>query len=294
MKKKKRLLIIISLLVSAMIVWYWHNNRVQLEMTTYGELIVGTEGSGMVIREEKVFYSSHEGEISLQRSEGERVGYGDKVAQISTEAGQKSIYAGKAGILSFAVDGLEDKLSSENLTEDKVQELKEESSDYSHLVSGHSLSPGDEIYRIVDNQSLKLVVFLPVSWQDNLNEGEEVLLQPANTDIELSADVQRIFESEDELPVLLETRGFVERWLNKRDVEVKLIKSIHRGIKVPRDAIFSRPDGRGVLKAGQGGRFKFTEVSVIASDGESAVVEGINIGEQIIVNPEVMDYGRRE
>ena len=294
MKMRKRPFIIAALLISLMIIWYWHNNRVQLQMTTYGELVVDTEGYGMVIREEEVFYSSHEGEISLQRSEGERVSYGENVAKISSEAEQISIYARKPGILSYAVDGLEGVLSSENLTEDEVQGLKEKSSDYSHLVSGHSLSPGDELYRIVDNRSLKLVLFIPDSWQDNLNEGEEVFLQPANTDLEISAGVKRIFEPEDDLPVLLETRGFVERWLNKREVEVDLIKSIHRGIKVPLDAIFSRPEARGVLRVEQGGRFRFVEVSVIASDGESAIVEGIDIGDQIIVNPEVIDYGRRE
>ena len=85
---------------------------------------------------------------------------------------------------------------------------------------------------------------------------------------------------------------FVPKWTNRRRIDLNIIKNIYRGIKIPRKAVFNQPSGRGVLKVSGYNKFEFQEITILNGNEKYVIVEGLEIGEEIITNPEDFSYGR--
>lgn len=291
---KKILAIIIFCLIIFGAFAFWLNNRIIVETISYGELVVNTESSGLVIRDEEVIKSPEQGEIDLHKSEGERVSYGEKILTINNEEENIPIFADDTGVVSFAVDGLEDFLSPDSIMERNIKKVKTKSSNYSHLVSGHEIARNESLYRIVDNRRIYLLVFISFEWSEKINEGETIFIQPQGAEERFAGNILRNFTGNDESYVLIRIESFPDRWLNKREVEVEMIKDIFHGLKVPKSAVFNTPEGRGVLKLSDRENYQFNEITLVAEDKEYLIVEGLEIGDQIVVNPQQLNYGREE
>ena len=258
-----------------------------------GEIIDGFWTNAVVVRDEKVFKAPISGKAELFEGEGDRIAVGEKVAEINSSNEDKIIYNNKAGILSFAVDGLESEINSRTINQIDLNKINDYKANYKHRITGRSIKKDEALYRIINNFEFYLIVPAPKAQADRFKLNEIVFVQEKNLKDMLRARIIDIRnDNQDNYYLFLKIDFFVPRWINVRRVNVNLIKNIYRGITIPRKAIFNQPSGQGVLKVSGYNEYEFQEITIIDSNEEAAVVEGVEIGDKIITNPEDFYYGR--
>ncbi|MEJ6950923.1 HlyD family efflux transporter periplasmic adaptor subunit [Natronospora cellulosivora (SeqCode)] len=284
-KRKWFLLLIILFFFIAY--FYLINNRVLLYTVHYGEVVDGFKTEGLVLRNETVFYSNESGYIQLRKSEGERIFYGEEVLKIN----DKLIYNRQAGLISYANDGLE-RLNPYTLDYISIDEFKSYQRNFSQNISGDYLREGQVAYRIISNNKLYIVIKNTTREINRYRINERVFIQaPDIRNSLIQARVKDIYLGEENSLMLISLDNFIDQWLNTRWVEVEFIKNIYRGMIIPREAIFISPEGQGVLLY-RNGDYIFREINILNGNRENVIVNGLRIGDQIVVNPEELNYGR--
>ena len=289
-KKKWILFILIMIVIGAILGYY--NQKPNFESALYGEVIDSVESRALIIRDEEVIYSDINGSISLLFKEGERASYGQEVIEVSNQNLNKTFYTKKSGLISYGFDGLEE-FEFDSLNQYSIDRFKDVNPDYSHLTSGREISSGDPVYRIVNNNRILFVFILNNLEANNYNIGEQVFLNESNTKRNLiKGRVNNKISDSEGTAVLIEVDKFKDDWLNRRHINFELISNIYRGLVIPRSSIFSTVQGRGVLVENNQGIIEFRNLEVIGGNSKELVVEGLNLGDRIIINPEVLNYGR--
>ena len=230
--------------------------------------------------------------MELLVGEGDRLASGRKLAVIKSSDWQQKIFNKKAGIVSFAVDGLEEEVNIANLNQINYSNFEEIKGNYEHLLSGNRIKKEETLYRIINNFKLFLIVQVPKSQTDRFRINEVIFIAQKNSEKLFKARIFDIRPNLEDTFFLIELDQFIPRWINRRRIEVNIIKNIYRGIKIPRKAVFSQPSGQGVLKVSGYNKYEFQEVVILNGNDEYVIVSGLEIGEKIITNPEDFDYGR--
>lgn len=298
MSKKKNIsfkpFVIIFIFLIALIIGIQIFGAARFEsiLAAQGEVVDGFWSDVLIIRDETVIRSPLKGRVELLAGEGDRLASGKKLAVIKSAAQEQKIYNKKAGIVSFAVDGLESKLNPNNLDQINLNNFSELQGDYRHLLSGDRIKKGDALYRIINNFKLYLMVEVPNSQSDRFNIGELIFLEEKNTEKLYEARITNIRHNLVKTFFQIEVEQFIPQWINRRRIELNIIKNIYRGIKIPRKAVFNQLSGQGVLKVTGYNKYEFQEVLILNGNEDYVIVSGLEIGEEIITNPEDFDYGR--
>src|SRR6056297_3667946 len=262
--------------------------------SAHGEIIDGFETKALILRDEKNIKSPAAGKVELSSLEGDRISVGTKVAEISSENRNLSIYNKVPGILSYASDGLGSKVTPSNMNELDLNNIEKYKGNYRHLISGDKIKKGQTLYRIINNFRLFLVVPAEKEEAERFRINEIVFLTEHKKVDLIRGRIIDITEGIDKSFIFVKMDIFVPEWINIRWVDINFIKNIYRGIKVPRKAVFTQPSGQGVLKLSGYNKHVFQEVIVIDGDHKNVIVKGLEVGDQIIVNPEDFNYGIEE
>ncbi len=277
-------------------------NRPRLEVVRFGEVVDQLESKALLIRDERVFTSPAPGRVELIQPEGERVSYGEEVARLEAAEDRITVYTEFSGVISFARDGYEEIMQPDNIANLSFEDYQNINPEYSPVVDGRSLEEDSFLFRIVDNDHIFMAFPLPEVEAERFSPGEQVFIRRDQTENLMPARVTAINSRADNLAeggekrdkslLVIRVDRFKQQWLNQRLVEKNLIKNIYRGLVIPREAVFLTPEGRGVLLQDRQGDYRFTRIEVRGGNAEELVVEGLEIGQQIIANPEAVDYGR--
>nr|WP_114474566.1 HlyD family efflux transporter periplasmic adaptor subunit [Halanaerobium sp. DL-01] len=260
----------------------------------HGEIIDGFETKALIIRDEKNIKSPAAGKVNLSSLEGDRISTGTKVAEISLENGNLSIYNKIPGILSYATDGLESTVIPSNMNKLDLNNIEKYKGNYRHLISGNKIEQGKTLYRIINNFRLFLIVPAEKEEAERFRINEIIFLtEQKKTDL-IRGRIIDITEGIDKSFIFVKMDIFVPKWINIRWIDINFIKNIYRGIKIPRSAVFTQPSGQGVLKLSGYNKHVFQEVIVVDGDQENVIVKGLEVGVQVIVNPEDFNYGIEE
>lgn len=269
------------------------SDRQKVVLARYEEVVDGFLTKALIIRDEMVQFSPASGYVYLTKAEGERVGYGNKVLELKNRNNIIDIHNYFPGIISYATDGLENYFQPEFINTINTKDLNRFVRNYKQLVNGDYLSKGQPAFRIINNNYLCLVIEADAVEIKRYKINEVVFIKDMNLDIELiEGKIIKIINNGNRGFLIIKLERFIKEWLNLRWVKVKFIKNIYRGIVIPRSAIFTQPEGEGVLLYYPDGSFKFKDVRIIAGNEDRVVVEGIEIGDNIIANPASVDYGR--
>lgn len=290
-RKKWLILIIMMFIIGFMYSYYKHQPRI--ETVLYGEVIDSIESEALIIRDEVVVFSDNYGKVDLAYKEGERASYGQEVIKINNSSNSEVYYAVRSGLISYGFDGLEDEFDFANLDEYKVDDFQNLQADYDHLVDGKEVDEAEPIYRIVNNQKVYFIFILNSAKANKFSTGETVFLEEisANTGLIKAQVIDKITNS-DETVLFIEVNEFKDEWLNRRFINFELISNIYRGLVVPGDSIFNTEQGRGVLVENSRGIIEFRSLDIVGGNSREVVVEGLNLGDKVIINPEVLNYGR--
>lgn len=299
---KALLILLVFVMILFLVLNQIAGNRPRSEAVRFGEVVDRVESEALLIRDERVFTSPAWGRVELVRPEGERVSYGEEVARLETAESGITVYTELAGVISFAYDGYEEVLRPDNIANLSFAEYQKIEPDYSHVVDGRNLEEDSFLFRIVDNDHVFMAFPLPEVEADRFSPGENVFISRHQTGDLIPARITAInsrsensagsSEVNEKALLVIQVDRFKQQWLNQRLVEKNLIKNIYRGLVIPREAVFLTPEGRGVLVQDRNRSYSFTRIEVIGGNAEELVVEGLEIGQQIIANPEAVDYGR--
>ncbi len=291
-KKKKWILLILVMIVIGMIIAYY-NQKPKFESALYGEVVDSVESEALIIRDEKVVLSDSNGILSLSFKEGERAASGQEIIKVNNQNVYDTYYAEESGLISYGFDGLEDEFDFDNLDQYSVVKYKDLEINYVHLVEGKEISVGQPVYRIVNNSKAYFVFVLNNSEANDYNTREKVFLNEINSKGKyIEGRVSNKISNSESTVLFIEVNKFKDDWLNRRFINFELINNIYRGLVIPRSSVFNTADGRGALVENNRGIIEFRNLDIIGGNSKELVVEGLNLGDKIIVNPEDLNYGR--
>lgn len=284
------LLISLALILVLLLLYYrFFFNNAHIILAHYAQVIDGFETKGLVIREERVRYSPYSGYIVLRKKEGERVDYGNEVIRIDDQL----LYNYRPGLISYSSDGLEEVLRPERLAEMTIKDFRQARRDFNQLVNGNYLKKGQAAFRIIDNNQMYVVIKTEAIEVERYRINETVFFQSDQYDYGLidGRVAHKIVSGEQGL-IIVALNLFVKEWLNLRWLDLKFIKNIYRGIVIPRKAIFTQPEGEGVLIYQPDGTYSFREIRIVNGNADEVVVNGVEVGESVIENPAAVNFGR--
>ncbi|MFP4021165.1 MAG: efflux RND transporter periplasmic adaptor subunit [Halanaerobium sp.] len=300
LKKKKNTnfkpFVIIFILIISLIIGIQLFGAAKFEsiLAAQGEVIDGFWSNVLIVRDEVVIKAPVNGRVELQVEEGDRMASGKKLAEIKSSDSSQKIFNQKAGIISFAVDGLEKEVNVDNLNQISLNKFDELKGNYRHLLSGDRIKKNDPLYRIINNFELYIIAEVPEAQADRFRIDELIFLEQKNSDELYEAKIVDIRHNLEDTFFYIKLDQFIPQWTNRRRIDLNIIKNIYRGIKIPRKAVFNQPSGRGVLKVSGYNKYEFQEVEILNGNDQYVIVSGLEVGEEIITNPEDFDYGRED
>ncbi|MFW6281611.1 MAG: HlyD family efflux transporter periplasmic adaptor subunit [bacterium] len=284
---KNYLLLLLIILIFILSYLYLINYQVLLYTAHYGEVVDGFQSRGLVLRNETVYSSNISGIIELRSAEGDRVSSGTEILKIN----EHLIYNNHPGIISYANDGLEEILNPYNISNINLEKYNSIKRNFKQNTNGDYIQKGQAAYRIVNNNELYIIIQCSQKEINRYLTNERVFIQSDINGNLIRARVYDKYINGDKGLMTLKLDNFIEEWINLRWVEFKFIKNIYKGIKVPRGSVFRSSEGQGVLVY-RNGNYSFRNINIINGNTEEVIVKGIHIGEQIVVNPEELNYGR--
>ena len=136
-------------------------------------------------------------------------------------------------IVSYKIDGLEDKLKVEN-----IQTLTEEYLDSLNLKTGQVVANSTKKGKIVNNVNCYIATIMDKNKAHGINiESRGIKVRLSNAQ-ELPAEVEYVADQpDDKILIILKVDRQIEELLNYRKISYSLIFSSKQGLKVPNSAI---------------------------------------------------------
>lgn len=302
--------------------------RLQVVAAEQGTMEQELEVEGLVTRSEEVVKAPEHGMVLELAEAGERVSVGKELARIGVtrdpyppeqdqedgdEPGENTggeedpagnepapgdfeeiitISSNKAGLLSYHLDGLENRegpyyMGSEEL-EDNLPEV-------SVTRINDRITAGEPLLKIVNNWEWYYNIILPLHPGRTIASEQDIKLTfDFSPDNKVSAELYQFEVDEEKKEVRLTYRvekqvaGFDE----VRRSEATLYYSRQEGVIIPAEAVFEKDQDKGVF-VNRGGRVVFQPVKVIERKGDRALVEGLEPQSLVITRHELVEEGRR-
>ena len=145
----------------------------------------------------------------------------------------ENVNAPESGIVSYRVDGLEEKLTPENLGE--ITDTFLEGLD---LKTGQIISSSSDCGKIIDNFKYYIAITTNSELGNNAKVGDSVTLRLSGTEEE-KADIVQINEGSGKKTIIFEVDRMRTTVINHRKIAVDIIWWEKAGFKVPNQAIYS-------------------------------------------------------
>ena len=141
--------------------------------------------------------------------------------------------ASTSGIVSYRVDGLEEKLKTddlENITDTLLESLD--------LKTGQIVSTSNECGKVIDNFKYYIAVITSTELGNKAEIGDNVILKLSGTEEE-NAQIVQINEGSGKRTIIFEINRMSTSVINHRKISVNVIWWKKTGLKVPNQAIYT-------------------------------------------------------
>lgn len=150
------------------------------------------------------------------------------------------INAPRGGIVSYYIDGLEEKFTPnhfDNITEKDIKE----SSKLIDLSQNHTVKKDFPVFKIVDNYSWYLAGSVSKEAINDFKAGDSLLIQPNEMYASpLRADIYSIKSYEDCFIIVLKCTEQMPSLMLDRNIEFEIIRDNYEGIKIPINSIVEK------------------------------------------------------
>ena len=303
----------------------------------YGSIDVTDEVSAFIVRDEKVYTAAQPSHIKRQAEEGKLIIGNTKVVELTPdEAGIKAekeaaaegknkgksgkgLTQGRytdivselgdsvavtsdgtsknAGYVSYHVDGVEAKLSTNAIDDLTYEDLKDLTGRKALATPKSTCGTGYPVFKVVRNGKWYLVYYL-----DNKEAGKYYPGNTVKVDMdgqEVTVTISDVQTGKKQTKVVLSCKSFFDGFLEMRNLDTTVTVESAEGLLLEDQSIVDAPDGmRGVFVKDKLGNHVFKPVRVKADDGRKCVaysdiymddegnyVETIGTYDEIIANP---------
>jgi putative membrane fusion protein len=306
--KQARIWLVRALLVAvALLVLVWLGKQaydfgvskaIRTESAQWSALSSSYDGQAIIMQNETVVTAPAAGRVAWLVPEGVRVHIGSEVARISgaVTPGQAqesvAVTSPVAGAVSYRPDGWEGILTPDNYKRMDLFTL------FDTVRKNHQNNPpqdvqsGDPVYKVIDNLVNPYLVVrldkkpgdLAISSRVNLTWGE------AGTG---KGKIIGFLSRSGTYVAVVEVSQSSEGIFTGRMLDVTMISKKGEGYVLPSQALVEKDGKQGVyLKTPVG--IKFVKVEVIATLDDRVVVQGIQAGADVVVNPGLASKLERE
>ncbi|NMA14086.1 MAG: hypothetical protein GX930_02475 [Clostridia bacterium] len=305
-RRNTKILLIFVLIFFGWIFFDSAKNVIIKHMIKYGTAEVGileekVPAKAVVIREERVVTAQATGTFIPQVAEWEKVGVGQVIGYIATEKssanGDKVKIPVKApipGLVSYSPDGLEGVLTADllsNLDTERLSLLLEKNQGIATSVT--QVESGKPVVKIIDNLVYPYLYLKlsPGSLKELPKKGDSLTVS-FSPKIERRTLVSDIKTDASGIYLVLEISDFEDLDLKTRFISLDLVPLSFQGIILPTEALIQKENRDGVIIPKKG-IAKWTEVEVKGVINDQAILDGLHVGDQYIINPTLVKEGQR-
>lgn len=172
-----------------------------------------------------------------------------------------------SGIVSYFIDGLEDKYTNENFDALSEKDLIEDSKSYS-LNQGKS----NDNFKILDNFSMNILAFSDDKKLEDVNVNDVVLIEWDLTGTKTYARVLKKEKSGDTYKFLLNIRERISELYKDRFSKMEIIFDEYKTFKLPKSALVDRGSEKGVYIKDIDNTIRYKRVLLVGSDRDNIYV----------------------
>lgn len=199
----------------------------------------------------------------------------DKVQEV-----EYTVYAPMSGIVSFNIDGLEELLSPSNIqdiTYNDIIEICNKTKDTIKENTLKSVTCNMPVLKIIDNYCY----YIAVPLDKKLHQGQVYDLIFAGCDKPVKGKLEHIAGNSKYVGIFC-VNSDIKELLATRNLEVKILLGKFYGKIVPKDCLVNLEGKEGVYIIQRNKRI-FKPVKIIAKNDHYAAVEGLKIGDKILI-----------
>lgn len=183
------------------------------------------------------------------------------------------------GIISYSIDGLEDKLTEESIMTLNYEDVKE------YINRSEKISTSK--IKITSNYEAYILVRVDNVDNEYIEEGSSYKLKVMGVELaEITGDITKVTETEQGYEVLFRVTNGIEHIVNSRECEIEVVWTTYEGLVVPIKAIKEDEDGKSYVTIITRGDYVDIPVKVQRKNNTYAIVENY---EQESINDYILE-----
>ncbi|EOD01285.1 HlyD family efflux transporter periplasmic adaptor subunit [Caldisalinibacter kiritimatiensis] len=194
---------------------------------------------------------------------------------------KNTYYADSSGVLSLSIDGLEEIYSSNKISKLTPDDFRILERKIINLNNGQKVNHGHPIFKISNNYKWYIIAKMNKESLDSLEEGKTVYIKVDDEEKAYEAKVYKINTVDKESLIIFKFENYFYKFIDKRYVDIEIIKTKHEGLKIPKTSIVDKNGIKGVYIKDISNIVKFRPIQIIGTDDKYAIVsegEKINLG----------------
>lgn len=197
----------------------------------------------------------------------------DKLLEMKDELNESkrseapAVKVSMSGIVSYFIDGLEDKYTNENFDALFERDLIEDSKSYS-LNKGKS----NDNFKILDNFSMNILAFSDDKKLEDIKVNDVVLIEWDLTGTKTYARVLKKEKTGDTYKFLLNIRERISELYKDRFSKMEIIFDEYKTFKLPKSALVDRGSEKGVYIKDIDNTIRYKRVLLVGSDRDNIYV----------------------
>ena len=198
---------------------------------------------------------------SLKKLVEERNSYREQIKNMT-----EYIIASRSGIVSYRVDGFEEKLSPQSFNE-----IDKEFLENLNLKTGQMVATSTEAGKIIDN--FKYYIVVPSNSEEALSAqiGDKVKIRLSTND-EIKAKIIQIRKEDDEGTLIFQIDRLTEKLINYRKISFDIIWSSNSGLKVPTKSVAKDENGLTYIIRKRSGYLTKLLVKIVSGNENYSIV----------------------
>ena len=179
-------------------------------------------------------------------------------------------YTGKAGYISYYLDGAEAALSTDRLSDISRSDFEKLTDLKSLETPERKCGKGDPIFKVTSNRKWYLVFYIDNKAGEKYYEGRTVSVDINGKNVPVT--VAQVQAGKETTRVTLSCKMFFEGFLEERSLKTKVTVASAEGLVLQDSSIVKKGEQPGVFVKNKLGEHKFKPISIKADDGERCVV----------------------
>lgn len=203
-------------------------------------------------------------------------------------------YAEESGIVSKVIDGYEEKFSSKNIKKYNAKNFKILEAKKTASNEKEEPQTSNAIFKIIENQNWYIMTKIEGENLKELEKGDTVSIKINDGEIaKIDAQIVEIERSKDDVFLVLEMDKHLHDFYKDRYVDIRIIRDVYSGLKVPQKSILKKDGTEGVFIKDISGVVKFRPVKIVKKTQYTTLVEPVEGQDPLNLFDEVFTDGNK-